>query len=205
MENLKWERRWWITLQNSFQSYLGIATNYYEWFGLDYKSDKNQFSIIILVDSNFHDDITYLNYKGRFCNTTSNTEMAIFIDTNKVQKVQVMVTSLRQFFNDWKTNLQSVSKAFIKEGRSLRKLIKKVLQQEIPHCQKENQLVNFVLYSIISWVMHNGLHAFLIWILKEIGEQPLKNDYYSISIEFKIMGWGESWKESFCIFFCEKN
>ena len=48
------------------QNNLGVALHDNEWFGLDNKSDKNQFSITILVDSNFHDTSTYQPYNRRF-------------------------------------------------------------------------------------------------------------------------------------------
>ena len=48
------------------QNNLGVAPDDYVWFGLDNKSNINQFSITILVDSNLHDNKTYLLCNEKF-------------------------------------------------------------------------------------------------------------------------------------------
>ena len=100
------------------QNNLGVAPDDYVWFGLDNKSNINQFSITILVDSNLHDNKTYL-----LCNKKFAIQFRMLIkESYRVEpgfeNFKVYGNKPRAIFNDCKTNLQSVSKAVLK-GRSI--------------------------------------------------------------------------------------
>ena len=89
-----------------------------------------------------------LALQQKVCNTILNTNQGILSSRTKFRKTaRYMVTSLEQFLMTAKLIYKVFPKQFSKEGRSLRKLIKKVLQQEFPHCQKGKPTRHFVLHN----------------------------------------------------------